>query len=440
MASPILQLDIVIVGAGLSGIAASIECAKSGHNVTVLESTKELTEVGAGLQVTPNATRLLQSWGVYDRLKSAAVEPKSLTVHRYTGSVLSHEVDYDVQMRKKYGAPFADIHRGDLQLALVSRARQLGVVFKLNQKVVKIDFKTPRPTITAEIGSSGRSANYSPDLIVAADGLWSKCRECFLGQRDRPLPTGDLAYRVVLTLDQIEDQKLRDLVENPSVHFWIGPNAHAVGYSMRGGNMYNIVLLVPDDLPESVSKQAGSVEEIRKLFQGWDPILTQFLDYVSNVDKWKLMHRAPLDSWISERADFVMIGDSCHPMLPYLAQGANSSIEDGAVLGKLLANLTSRSQVPAALQMFEKLRKTRGEAIVRETFKQRQDFHMVDGPEQEHRDEVFLSKLGKEIDCAFPSRWQCPVVQPWLYGYDAEKEVAEALAKAKLDHSNQSGL
>jgi salicylate hydroxylase len=122
-------------------------------------------------------------------------------------------------------------------------------------------------------------------------------------------------------------------------------------------------------------------------------------------------------------------------MLPYLAQGANSSIEDGAVLGNVLAALESKDQLPAALRLYEKLRKKRGEAIVRETFAQRHDFHMIDGPEQQARDDLMLSKLGKLIDCKFPSRWQCPVVQPWLYGYEAIEETGEALRHWPLDGS-----
>lgn len=109
-------------------------------------------------------------------------------------------------------------------------------------------------------------------MIVAADGLWSQCREAFEGRKDEPLPTGDLAYRIVLTSDQVTDPELKALVENPEVHFWIGPGAHAVGYSVRGGKMYNVVLLVPDNLPPGVSRQPGSVEEMKELFVGWDPM------------------------------------------------------------------------------------------------------------------------------------------------------------------------
>ncbi|KAJ0427024.1 hypothetical protein BJY00DRAFT_320549 [Aspergillus carlsbadensis] len=425
-------LHVIVTGAGLSGLATAISLAQSGHTVTILEQAQELAEVGAGLQVTPNASRLFKHWKLPESIWTSAVEPKTLTVHRYTGDVLAHDGTFDKRIRKRYGAPFVDVHRVDLQQALFNRAKELGVRVHLAERVKSVsdDSSSSGAGATATVhAESGKS--YTGDLVVAADGLWSRCRECLLGRRDDPLPTGDLAYRIVLNVEQIADPKLREWVRSPQVHFWIGPGAHVVAYSMRGGDMINIVLLVPDTLPAGVSKQEGSVEEMRALFRGWDPVLTQFLSYVDKVDKWKLMHHAEMTTWINPSSTLVFVGDACHPMLPYLAQGANSSLEDGAVLGGLLGHMKSKSQLPAILRLYETLRKERGEAIVRETFKQRHDFHMPDGPEQEKRDEIFRAQLDKngEVDGAFPSRWTCPEVQPWLYGYDAVKEVEEAVTR-----------
>ncbi|KAF9893931.1 hypothetical protein FE257_008902 [Aspergillus nanangensis] len=419
--TPESHLNITIVGAGLSGLATAISSATSGHTVTVLEQAKELAEVGAGLQITPNASRLLRHWQLPASIWSSAAEPTALTVHKYTGEILAHEPAFHRNIRAKYqGNPFIDLHRVDLQQALYARATALGVEFRLDERVESVDL---------EMGSVRTVAGnvYRGDLVVAADGLWSKCRAAFEGRRDDPLPTGDLAYRIVLEAEQITDPELRAWVENPECHFWVGPGAHVVAYSLRGGSMFNIVLLVPDNLPEGVSRQAGSVEEMTALFTGWDPVLTRFLSYVDSVDKWKLMHHGEMKSWINDQSNLVFVGDSCHPMLPYLAQGANSSLEDGAVLGGLLGHMTSKAQLPQILRLYESLRKSRGEAIVRETFKQRNDFHMPDGPDQEKRDEVFRSQLGKDIKGAFPSRWTCPEVQPWLYGYDAIQEVENAV-------------
>lgn len=226
--------------------------------------------MGAGLQLTPNATRLLQRWGVYSVVQDSVCEPKTLTVYNYKGEVLAHEDNFDANIRRKYNAPFADCHRVDLQQALVKRAEELGVKVVLSAKVSSIDFGNAtgdRAKVTTEQGET-----YQADLVVGADGLWSTCRSTFLGRKDPPLPTGDLAYRIVMHLDQVKDADLRDMVQNPACRFWAGPDAHAVGYSMRGGDVYNIVLLVPDDLDEGVARTSGDIGEMKKLFQGWDPV------------------------------------------------------------------------------------------------------------------------------------------------------------------------
>jgi salicylate hydroxylase len=184
--------------------------------------------------------------------------------------VLAHEDSFGANIRRKYGAPFSDCHRVDLQQALVKRAKELGVTVVLNAKVTNIDFGSSSGDRARVKTSEGQK--YSADLIVGADGLWSSCRSTMLGRNDPPLPTGDLAYRIVLKLEQINDPKLREMVQTPGLRFWAGPDAHVVAYSIRGGNMYNFVLLVPDDLEEGVARTAGNVEEMKKFLEEWDPV------------------------------------------------------------------------------------------------------------------------------------------------------------------------
>lgn len=305
-------LDVKIIGAGIGGLSAAISCALAGHRVSVLESARELAEIGAGFQITPNASRILKQYGVLDKLGPQAAEPTFLQVRRWSdGKVLSRTDDFNNEMKRKYNAPFLDLHRVDVQRTLADRARELGAHIRLGATVEDVDFDTARVTLAG-------GQKLQADLLVGADGIWSKCRQRFLAATgrpdDTPLPTGDLAYRIVLHLNDVQDQEIRDIISKPSCQFWIGPEAHVVAYSIRNGTMSNIVLLVPDNLPPGVARQAGDINEMRAIFKNWDPVLNRFLDHVKTIDKWKLMHRTELDSWISPRSNFVFIGDACHAM------------------------------------------------------------------------------------------------------------------------------
>lgn len=200
-----------------------------------------------------------------DWLWASAATPSSFIIRRYAdGEILFQERDLPQKMEERYGSPFLDVHRVDLQRALVDRAKSLGVDFRLGERIIEVDFEKSRA-----ISQSGNQ--FQGDLIVGADGLWSRCRELFLGKDDKPNPTGDLAYRIILNAKDIPDQDLRDMVVNPQVNFWLGPNGHTVSYSIRSTKMFNIVFMYPDDLPAKVSKMESSAEEMKALFASWDP-------------------------------------------------------------------------------------------------------------------------------------------------------------------------
>jgi salicylate hydroxylase len=200
-----------------------------------------------------------------DSLWASACIPNKLNIHRYSnGELLYSEQGYGQKMQEAYGSPFLDIHRADLQLALVEKAKSLGVDFRLGEKVIDVDLE--RSLVASE---SGRQ--FQGDLVVGADGLWSRCREIFLKKSDKPNPTGDLAYRIILNSKDIPDDDLREIVTNPSVNFWFGPGGHVVSYSVRSKDMLNIGFMYPDDLPPDVSRKESSMEEMRALFKSWDP-------------------------------------------------------------------------------------------------------------------------------------------------------------------------
>ncbi|KAL2179270.1 uncharacterized protein P884DRAFT_298382 [Thermothelomyces heterothallicus CBS 202.75] len=428
-------IHLIVIGAGLAGLSAALstKLANPAHRVTVLEATKELHEIGAGLQITPNGTRLLAAWSLFPRLAPRAAEPRSLSVRRYDGTrLLAHEPALQDSVRARYGGyPFWDLHRVDLQQAMVARCAELGVEIRLGSPAVRVDFDEARVHVLGDNG--GAVAVVQGDVVLLADGLWSRIRGQFLGRPSPALPTGDLAYRITIRADELEGEdaeELRAFIRDATVNFWIGPRAHCVGYSVSAGEVYNLVLLCPDDLPGGVVKREGDKDEMRARFSGWDPLLGRLLKQVRGVvHKWRLMWLDALPEWANEKGTFFMAGDCCHPMLPYLAQGANSSLEDGAVFGSLLGRVKKSEmarQLPRVSALYQRLRIERSRKIQIETFKQRDDSHMEDGEAQERRDALMLSMLGKEVRAPFPSRWTCPEIQAFLYGYDAYAEAEKA--------------
>ncbi|RKL07413.1 hypothetical protein BFJ68_g9916 [Fusarium oxysporum] len=392
-----MPLNVVVIGAGLGGLAAalSIKHESPAHDVLLVESASVLAEIGAGLQLTPNATRLLLRWGLKPSLEHLASSPEEFLIRRFDGhKILGHRQNFAAEMLSKYKSPYWDMHRADLQLAMFERAKSLGIRFEFGTTVTDVDLAIPQLT-------TDKGDKITGDLVIAADA------------------TGDLAYRIVLKKEDIQDPELREFIDKPRVCLWAGPECHAIYYPLKNNTMANIVLLVPDNLPDNVSKISGDLSEMREIFEKWDPLLQKFLSQVDKIDKWKLMHR-----------------DSCHPMLPYMAQGAGSAIEDGAALGIILSKVDRREQLPQALKTYENLRIPRSSALQKWSMKQRHINHLPDGPEQEARDRLAESQLyDQQPD--YPFYWIDPAAQDFVYGYDVVAELEKIGVKATASVNGQ---
>lgn len=212
----------------------------------------------------------------------------------------------------KYGAPYLHIHRADYHRVLVSRARELGVEIILGSRVTGIDFAAPAAKL-----EDGKV--FKADLVIGADGLKSVCREALLGKKDPPRLTGDLAYRIIVPASKLRDVEcLRELVDRPVINYWLGPDSHAVGYLLKGGDLYNMVLACPDNLPELVNTAKADLREMREIFSSWDPRLKALLELVQETSKWRLQNSEEMTNWCHEGGKFALLGDACHATLPYL--------------------------------------------------------------------------------------------------------------------------
>ncbi|KAH8818381.1 hypothetical protein F5882DRAFT_512666 [Hyaloscypha sp. PMI_1271] len=415
------KLNVIVVGAGLGGLGAAISILLAGHDVLVLESASEIAEVGAGIQILPNSSRVLQSWGMRAALSLHATRPKQVNMRGWRGNLIS-SMNFQDSASNYPGTFYWDFHRASLHQCLLDRAIELGAAVQCNSRVVDVRICRDGERVWAVL-ESGREIE--ADLVVGADGINSKLREVMLGREDPAVPTGDLAYRLLLsTSEMMKDPELACLVTDPQVNYWLGPDMHAVNYVLKGGKLFNMVLLVPDDMPAGASTLEGNVEEMRALFKDWDPRIPKLLSMCESVFKWRLCIREGLDSWSHASGAFTLLGDAVHATLPYLASGAGMSLEDGAVLGECLSRITSKVSVEKqmALRVYEHCRKGRTEMVVQRGNLQQYLYHLHDGPEQEDRDRRMRMVPTPPREAL---AWRDPELAPKLLGYDHLKDVDE---------------
>lgn len=382
------HLDIVIIGAGLGGLSAAVAILTNvsperSYSVTVLEAASELGEIGAGIQVTPNFTRLLHQWGLAEPLAKWGVKPLRLRQRRWqNGKELTvMKTNEDDRMQKTYGYEYYQVHRADLHQMLLVRARELGAKIVTNAFAEKYECVS---TDSRDAITTFNGRRFEGDLIVACDGAKSSLSNYVLGERRPAIPTGDSAYRGLLTREQISDPDFAELeLDNGSV-IWLGPNSHVVGYLVRGGQRYNLVFIVPDtETNEESWKLPGDMQRLKKHFEGWDWRLQKIVSMVESSYIWNLRDRPALDRWLHLEGNLVLLGDSAHPMLPYVAQGASSAAEDAAALAECLTFIDEDRSLRDVLDVYQKIRIPRALSMRNAARKNREYFHMPDAQFQD---------------------------------------------------------
>lgn len=373
----------VVIGAGIGGLTAALALARDGWRVEIYEQAHKLEPVGSGLQVSPNASRVLAEFGILPRLEGLAVAPEAMVVRSgRKGSVLGGMAMGQTAI-ERWGAPFLVVHRGDLQAALLGAvAEQSNISLHLGRRLEMLKFRSE--TVEATLARYTDDLTVEADLLIGADGLWSKVRG-LVGLNGPASFSGCVAWRTLIPAEAAP-AFARALKSN----LWMGPDAHVVHYPLRGGSVINVIAIVEENWRERGWSEPGDIAWINRRFQDWHPDLASLVSAADGWLRWSLFDRAP--EWHWSRAPATLLGDAAHPMLPCMAQGAAQAIEDAAALARTLRGNTS---VPAALKAYEDERLRRAARIQKISRQQVGIYHMG-GPAALIRD-AGMAILGQDM-------------------------------------------
>ncbi len=337
---------IAIIGAGIGGLTAAALLQRRGHDVHVYEQAKKFARVGAGIQQSANAVRVLREIGLEQSLRDMAFQPNSWNNREWDTGAVKYELPLGEVFEARYGAPYLLLHRGDLHSALINAVDS-----------ARIHLDMPLAGLDAhEDGVSLRFANGQTrqvDAVIGADGVHSLVREWMLGP-DEPRFTGRVAYRTTFKAELLKGAQIDDCTK------WWGPDRHIVIYYItpQRDEVYFVTSLPEPEWRNESWSARGDLAQLRTAFAGFHPQVQTVLQACPEVYKWALYERDPLPRWSQGRA--VLMGDACHPMVPYMAQGAATAIEDAAVLSRCLDDTPDVQQ---AFQRFEATRKERTSKI-----------------------------------------------------------------------------
>jgi len=410
-------MKVTVVGGGLGGLVAALSFRKRGFEVTVLEQSSTLGEIGAGIQTAPNASKILLQLGLRNQLEAIHTEPQDQVRRRWKDGRVLATTSLGKSLQHRYGAPYWHYHRADLHQLLVdacldSEGPGEPARIVTSAKVIAINEEDlERPEV---ITSDGR--RFSGDLIVGADGIKSRIRD-LIGAPDTLRFSGEMAYRVLIPGDLIRaDPATRWLVDRFQSTIWYGPDRHLVHYMIRGGDILNIVAIVPAAPGIDVEWTKNFPrEELVEAFESWDDRVGAMLRKAPDtVQAFAMYRRSPDPRWVHNR--FVLLGDACHAMLPYQAQGASQAMEDAAVLAEELGRVTPQN-VDDALARYVSRRAARAGMVQEASLANKVLYHLPDGAEQELRDQRLADFTGESL-----------VSYDWLWSGGALDDQADAMS------------
>ena len=338
-----IDKNILIVGAGIGGLCAASALAQKGFQVDVFEQAQELGDVGAGLQLSPNAMLGLSTLGVKERIHTAGFEPLRAAFRDYRSGKIELSVALKSNMEASYGQPYYHIHRADLHSILSRRALELGVNIHLGSEITALSQSDKKAHL------SNKNKDFDGIALIGADGIHSAVHAHLIG-KSSPKFTGNVAWRGLVPVAAVSDNMIP-----PDATVWMGPRRHLVTYYVRGGKLINFVAVEErKNWTEDGWNIPGDIDELRQAFARWDAPVVDLLSACEECYLWGLFDHAPLPTWVKGR--IALLGDACHPMLPFVAQGAAMAIEDAIMLAE---NLSKDRPVDVGLKAYETARKPR---------------------------------------------------------------------------------
>ncbi|MEV0719224.1 FAD-dependent monooxygenase [Asanoa sp. NPDC050611] len=381
-----MTMKAAVVGGGIGGLVTAVALRQAGVDVRVFEQASAVGTAGAGIQLAPNATRVLDALGLLPAIRRVAVEPTEFDFRRWDDGRVLSTTPLAGAIADTYGAPYLHVHRGDL-IAILAEALPVEVGARCVDVV-------PGDRGAELLLAGGRREQ--ADLVVGADGIHSLVRRSVLGAEDARF-TGHVAFRGLIPAERVAGL---GLAHTATVR--MGPGRHCVHYFVSAGRLLNVVCVIEETSWTRESwTDRGDPAEVRAAFADWDPVVRAIVDALDAPLKWALFDREPIPRW--SKGAVTLLGDACHPMLPYGAQGAAQAIEDAAVLA---ACLRDDADVPAALARYEALRHDRTARVQAISRGNATRFHLPDGPAQQARDAAIAASNGLTPDL------------DWLYGSD----------------------
>ncbi|MBP6637414.1 MAG: 3-hydroxybenzoate 6-monooxygenase [Sulfuritalea sp.] len=386
------SLPVLVAGGGIGGLAAALALVRQGFSVKVLEQSPQIGEIGAGIQLGPNAFHAFDALGVGEKARGRAVYTDYMIMHDAIDEYVVGRIPTGDAFRQRFGNPYAVIHRQDVHSSLLEGARETGrVEFLTSTRVERIEQDADSVTVIDQHGRSHRGL-----ALIGADGVKSVVRAQYVN--DPPRVTGHVVYRAV-----VDKQDFPAELQWNAASIWVGPNCHLVHYPLRGGEQYNVVVTFHSRQQEEWGVTEGSKEEVQSYFHGICPRARQLIDLPKSWKRWATADREPIGQWTFGRA--TLLGDAAHPTTQYMAQGACMAMEDAVTLGEALR--VNGNDFTKAFDLYQRSRVARTARIVLSSREMGRIYH-AKGVERLVRNDLWKGRTAERFYDAME----------WLYGWN----------------------